>query len=250
MNNSTMKTKRTLLILLFVLSVSISRAQENVLIIGKDQSDSMKPTELHQTQENTVLRQHLIDRIQKPGDVVVLSYLYRNTASVSNERVFKWAFSQRSQNGKYDKLQQAQQRSKLLKSKLSFINTVIQEVSKPQPISDETRILAITPRIHHWLGQAHKVEVLFLSDMIEYSPRRKLIQLSSKGQAQNLGVHDAQKLVQDFGLNSLAHREVTVHCYLPVSMMDTRSTFQYVQYYWQTVFTTLFLGSTTQFHTL
>lgn len=239
------------LILLATLFIGVeSSAQQNVILICKDQSGSVQPTEIQQAEEDALLKKHLIEHIKQPGDAVVLSYLYKNTASVTNERVFTWNSPKLSNSDQSDELKTARDRSSQLKSRFGFVNRVVETVKTYQPKSDETRILEALPRLVKWVEKSENVQIIFLSDLIEYSPRRKLLNLNSKQEAEDKAKADIDAIVKDFHLSPSNCPGLMIDCYLPVELMDNRATFQFIQYYWQVVFEQLFQTYNVKFHTL
>ncbi|QMU65999.1 MAG: hypothetical protein GKR88_18085 [Flavobacteriaceae bacterium] len=181
-------------------------------LIFDDKSGSVKPTAEQIKKRETILKKMLLQRINSSDDQVILSYLQKNSGNIANSKV---------------------------------LNVFKTEVPK----SNETHILASIPRIFEELQLSGNLQVIYLSDMLEYSPRRKLY-LRSKSEAEKKGIVDANNIIKDFGLSKSSYPDLQVDCYLPVSMTNQATTFSYISYYWKTVFLTIFQTKNIKFHTL
>ncbi len=239
-----MKIKTIILcIILLAVSRSITAQQQKTILVLKDYSASIDSTDATQIKEDALLRTVLVKEIQNVGDQVVLSYIFANSGSVVNEKTLVFSMPKSKGN-------KAMQRSKSLKYKLAFINSVITALKSDEPRSNQTRILASLPRIAYWSDKSEGLRVLLLSDLLEASPRRVLDDLTSKGDAQQKADIDAQALIKDFHLKSSHNNDLIIDAYIPLEMMHTAAGLEFIHYYWRKVFSQVFPSSTLNFHTL
>ncbi len=217
-------------------------------IIYKDQSGSVRPSLIQIKKEQTIIKKTLLERINQAGDQVIISYLYKNTGNISNAKVLVFeptenTIAPASTAGK------AREKTRLMREKFLFISKVLRALNQDVPKSNETHILASLPKIYDQLLLHADIRVIYLSDMLEYSPIRKLF-LRSKSDAEQKGRRDAQRIIQDFNLSKRAFSQLKIDCYLPVGMMNHHTTFSYLSYYWETVFKTVFATDNLKFHGL
>jgi len=225
-------------------------AQNTTTIILKDHSGSVHFTPEQEAKEKQVIKSKLLQNIQHPNDKVILLYLFRNSGSVLNAQEFVFIPPQDKSN-KTDKLSQARTASALIRAKIAFIKKLEQGLVPNVPKSDQTRILEILPTLDMYLKQGGKVDILFLSDMIESSPRRAdLMSLTSKADAENRAKRDVSKIKTDFGLTSSHYPALQIDCFLPVETMNTTEVFQFLPFYWGILFNDLFGTKNFRFHTL
>lgn len=224
-------------------------AQTTTTLIFKDHSGSIQPSADQVKTEAMILKTILLKTVKQKGDRIIISYLYRNTNSVSNtkELVFDPSIGNTDAT---DKLAQARAKSQLMKAKFGFINRVGQTLWTDEMKSDQTRILEALPKIGSYLKEGGNVHVVFLSDMLESSPRRELLSIRSKEGAEAKAKQDVSQIMTDFDLTASSYPHLTIDCYLPLVMMERTQALQFVPYYWKTVFSHLFGTQNLKFHTL
>ena len=168
-----------------IASVSLF-AQHSTTLILKDHSGSIQHFGEQLAKEKQLLKTILLKQVQSSGDQVVLSYLYRNTASVSNEKVMMLEIPEKFSD----------QTSRVQLFSFSFIAQVTQVLESNQPRSDQTRILESIPRMLKW--SKDNLRVVILSDMLEYSGQRKLSNLKSREDAISKAKSDVQYLIDRY----------------------------------------------------
>lgn len=241
--------KTNFLILSLCVCLFTQTSAQNRILIFKDHSGSIRPSSTQVQKEENVLKSILLKAVQKKGDAIVISFLFRNTASVSNEKVLVFNPLLSNATDK-DEMAKARATSQLMKAKFSFINQVLKALQTSEVKSDQTRILEALPKIDSYLKQGGNVHVIFLSDLLESSPRREMLSLRSKEDAEAKAKQDVSQIMTDFDLTASSHPNLKVDCYMPVAMMERTNAFQFVPYYWKTVFGHLFGMQNIKFHTL
>jgi hypothetical protein len=228
--------KKILLFMSLIASVSLP-AQQNTTLILKDHSGSIQHSQKQLAKEQQLLKTILLKQVQSSGDQVVFSYLYRNTASVSNEKLMVLEIPEKFSD----------QSSRVQLFSFSFIAQVIEALESNQPRSDQTRILESIPRMLKWSQE--NLQVVILSDLLEYSPQRKLNSLKSREDAISKAKADVAFLIDRYAISS-SDNSIQIDCYLPVCMMENEEKYQYLSFYWDIVFTAFFPNMNLNFHTL
>jgi len=242
-----MKTRISIISL--CLSVSMLIHAQHTTIFFKDHSGSINQSAAQIARETTILKTVLLKNINEPNDRVMISYLYRNSASVSNVKEFVFTLPQNS-NQPLTEIEKVRQKSQTMQVKFGFINQVSNALQTQEKKSNETRILEALPRIDEAVKQSETVTVIFFSDMLESSPRRQFTRINSKADAETKAQQDIDQLMQDFGLVASNHPDLTIACYLPVGEMENGISFQFIEYYWRAIFKHLFGTQNIQFSTL
>ncbi|MGH1387875.1 hypothetical protein [Kordia sp.] len=243
-----MKTKTILSVILCLVFSMGLQAQRNTVLIFQDYSGSVKANENHIAKQKTVLKTILLKHIQKPNDRVIVSYLFHNSASVTNQREF--VFENPTKREAKTKVETTRQKSQLLRAKFRFITNVLQAFETRQKRSHQTRILEAIPKIHALAGDKDTLKIIFLSDMLESSPRRELSRINSKLDAETKAKYDAQRIINDFGISKVKYPNITIDCYLPLGMMENQTAYQFLNFYWTTVFKIVFDTENLKFHIL
>lgn len=216
--------------------------------IFDDISGSVQVAEEQIKKRELILKKTLLERVNQKGTKVILSYLQKNSGNLANSKVFVFEPIQ-SSTVSTGGSNEAREKANLMRSKFLFITKVLNALKADVPRSNATYILESLPKIYEQLKLDSDLQVISFSDMLEYSPRRKLY-LLSKSDAEKKGIADAKGLIKDFGLSKTTYPNLQIDCYLPVSMTNETTTFSYISYYWETVFKTLFGTDNIKFHTL
>jgi len=249
-NNKNLEIMKTLrLCIALCVCFSMQSHAQHTTIFFLDHSGSISKRADQIAREAILLKTVLLQNITEPDDRALISYLYRNSASVSNVKEFVFTLPRNSKQPQTE-IEKAQQQSQLMQAKFGFINRVSQVLQTSEEKSDQTRILEILPRINEVLKISEKVTVIFFSDMLESSPRRQLTRIHSKTDAETKARQDVSQLMQDFGLSTSKNPELTITCYLPLGELENNTSFQFIEYYWLTVFEYLFGTNNLKFITL
>ena len=241
--------KTHFLIISFCMCFLTTSHAQHTTIFFKDHSGSISQDANEIDQEITIVKKVLLENINAPNDRVMISYLYKNSASVSNIKEFVFTLSRNSKQPE-TAIEKARQQSQLMQAKFGLINRISSQLHTSKEKSSETHILEVLPRISEALKTSEKITVVFFSDMLESSPRRQLIRINSKVDAETKAKQDVSQLMQDFGLSASKNPNLKIVCYLPLGELENSTSFQFIEYYWLTVFEHLFGTNNLKFVTL
>ena len=213
------------------------KAQNTISFVGVDYSLSTVNSSKGLEAKNRNLLKVLLERIQTNGDRVVISFIYENSASVSNQKEFVFKYERpeiksrrpntiKAKNREYD---EQEKRAKIL-----FIRTVAKYAFSHKPDRPSTHILSMLSLLQNVKNEYGKFNIYLFSDMLEASDRRVLgnTTFDSAEEAKKVGTSDAEKVAQFYGLeNDLLH-DVQIKVFLPNEDMDNQTVNQFLNHYW------------------
>ncbi len=243
------------LIFLFVgmlFSISISFTQHKGLILFIDHSSSMTTHDFSQT-ESRILRKLLIDHFKNNGDFVVVSYLFSNTASISNKTEYVFRFKPLSTKG-LSSQEAALKKANYQGHKRRYKNTLIERILRNKmtnvPKANQSEILESLVQINRIKDKALQLEIIYLSDMEESSDYRLFREINSVTKAIDCAKKDLKTLISDYHLPTYIIKPTRIKCYFPSNTLDNKNALLYVEAYWREIFQSFFRHSSIQFLTL
>lgn len=212
-----------------------SQAQESAIFIYKDISGSVGLNEDQTQQEKDYLKKYLFPRLDQDIIHINAGFLFASSSSVLNNKSFSY--------------EPTASKGENQRNKFTVITKVIQTVHSSTSRSNQTEILATLKPILNQASKHQKLEVLWLSDMLESSTTRELILYSLKD-AEEKGIADAKKIAEIYSLQKNTDTQAEFLCLLPLSQTNEKREFQYIEQYWSTVLSHFFENFTLKFELL
>ncbi|MGG8496827.1 hypothetical protein ACQY1Q_10445 [Tenacibaculum sp. TC6] len=180
---------------------------------------------------------------QKNGDKIVISYIFENSGSMTNKTEFTLTLPSldiAKLSPQKQKLMRRKFESIIKQKRISFVKEVTQKALSYNKERPRSHILDVLPLLSKFRQIYGVYDLYFISDLIEFSTYRNLhkTHFSSANSAQKIGQQDAKKIARKFNLQESFLQGISIYVYFPVNEMETRPIFEWLPYYWNSVFQT------------
>lgn len=228
-----------ILFLGMLLAIPTSYSQSGLMIFLDHSSSMLTASEFGDT-ENRTIKQLLIKHLKSNGDFVVVSYLFSNTASISNRKEYTFNFkpmSTKGLSGKQLELRKLNNQQRKRQYKSSLVKRIMNDMKVDDAKANSSEILESLVQVSR--TKASKLSILYISDMEEASDYRIFSRIKSVSESIAAGKNDTKQLMSDYSL-SVVYVPTTITCYFSTNTLDNRASLKYVENYWREVFKTFF----------
>jgi len=242
-----MKKILILIFLVFCLGLQAQTETKTTVIFIDNSASSVDDSSVLDSKRENLL-ETVWNAAQIDGSIVILSYIYENSSSVSNKRVFKFEAPKLDETalvGSELDFERERLLDAIEEERAYFTELVVEKALAYKPDRPATYILSTLSLLQSWKQEYGSLNVAYFSDMIEASNVRALAntKFSTLEQARNLGRVDAKKTADTYELKSHFLKDVSVSVFLPVQDMDNRKVFRFLPAYWGEVFSSVGLSS-------
>lgn len=223
-------------------------SQNTTTVVFIDKTVSVKMDSFIKEKNQSWLRRILKQNIVVPGDKIVLSYIYENTASSSN----KFTFIYHPPKERTDRMSSSEARMAKIKHKKrlrayqkNFIARIIAKAFSFEPSLSGTNVVGSIKLLSD-ISKAKPNQILkavYISDMQECSAFRMLYcgssahTIKSFDHALSLAKKDYPRLIQKYKLSNKCLRNfVEIIVVFPAQELDTDQAFAILPTYWSYLF--------------
>lgn len=243
----------TIILHALVLNASVQaqskKVQPTTTVVFVDKTLSSKSNPFIMEKNKKWLIKTLRRNVNRGGDGVILSFIFSNTASASNE--FSFSFhAPRKRSGHMSpndkKIADIQYKSRLRSAKRKYIKDVVAHAFNYKPSLNGTNVVGLIKKLSD-ISKANpkgRIKAIVLSDLVECSSFQHLNchkkRVSSIGHAQKLAKQDLTRVIKKYHLSKNCLKNISqITIVFPAKQLDGNIAFTTLPTYWKFILQSL-----------